>query len=153
MDLSRVLFTDVSRDVRLAWRSLTATPLVTLVAVASLALGLGANTAIFSVVDGLFLRTLPVHDPDRLVLLTDASASHVRAWSYAVWREIQSRPGLFGRSAAWSFTRFDLAAGGETQNVEGMWASGSLFDTLGLRAIAGRTLQEDDDLATQALDH
>jgi putative ABC transport system permease protein len=145
MDLSRVLFTDVSRDARLAWRSLTATPLVTLVAVASLALGLGANTAIFSVVDGLFLRTLPVRDPDRLVLLTDASASHVRAWSYAVWREIQSRPGLFGRSAAWSFTRFDLAAGGETQNVEGMWASGSLFDTLGVRAIAGRTLQEDDD--------
>src|SRR5207253_9908091 len=60
------------RDVRLACRTLAATPLATLVAVASLALGIGANTAIFSLLNSLLLRTLPVNDPSRLVLLSDA---------------------------------------------------------------------------------
>src|SRR5205809_400826 len=66
------------RDVRLACRTLAATPLATLVAVASLALGIGANTAIFSLLNSLLLRTLPVSDPARLVLVSDGSVAHVR---------------------------------------------------------------------------
>ena len=60
-------------DLRLAFRSLRATPIVTAVAILSLALGIGANTAIFSLVDSLLLRTLPVPEPNRLVLLSTAA--------------------------------------------------------------------------------
>src|SRR5262245_40100292 len=136
---------DLPRDVRHAWRTLRSTPIVTIVAVASIALGIGANTAIFSVINSLFLRALPVRDPARLVLVTDSSAGHVRAWSYAIWAQIRQRRELFERSAAWSFTGFDLASGGEAQNIDGIWASGVFFDTLGVPALLGRTLQEGDD--------
>ena len=130
-------FDGTARDVRLAWRTLFATPMVTLIAIASLALGIGANTAIFSILNSLLLRTLPVPDPSRLVLVTDGSPSHVRAWSYPIWNEIRQRPDLFERSAAWSFTQFNLAPGGETQFIEGLWASGSFFATLGAPALVG----------------
>jgi putative ABC transport system permease protein len=135
------------RDLRLAFRALRATPIVTLVTVASLALGIGANTAIFALIDGLLLRSLPVKDPSGLVLLTDTAPSHVRVWSYPVWTEIQHRPELFERSAAWSFTQFNLASRGEAALVDGIWASGSLFDTLGVQPLLGRTLSEADDRA------
>src|SRR5947208_1615317 len=100
-------------DLRLAVRSLRATPIVSIVAVLSLALGIGANTAIFSIVDGLLLRTLPVRDPARLVLITEGAMSRPRAWSYPVWKQIDQREGLFDRAAVWSFTRFNLSSGGE----------------------------------------
>jgi len=134
------------RDVILASRTLTASPIVTLVAIASLALGIGANTAIFSVVNGLLLRTLPVKDPGRLVLITDSRTDHVRAWSYPVWSEIRQRPELFERAAAWSFTRFNLSAGGETEFIDGMWASGSFFETFGVPAQLGRAFSDRDDV-------
>ena len=133
------------RDVWLACRTLRASPIVTLVAVASLALGIGANTAIFSVINSLLLRTLPVKDPARLVLITDGAATHVRAWSYPVWTEIHQRPELFESAAAWSFTRFNLSENGETQFIEGIWASGSFFETLGVPALLGRTFTDADD--------
>src|SRR6266446_2781207 len=125
-------------DLTLAFRSLRATPVVSVVAALSLALGIGANTAIFSIVDGLLLRTLPVRDPARLVLITEGAMTRPRAWSYPVWKQIDQR-NLFGRAAAWSFTRFNLSSGGETAFVDGLWASGSLFETLGVPALLGRT--------------
>src|SRR5262245_60433465 len=133
------------RDMRLACRTLAATPVTTLVAVASLALGIGANTAIFSLLDSLLLRTLPVRDPAGLVLVTDGNAAHVRAWSYPVWEEIRRHPELFERSAAWSFTPFNLAPGGETQFIDGVWASGSFFETLGATPLVGRVFTDADD--------
>ena len=133
------------QDLRLAVRALCATPIVTCVAVLSLALGIGANTAIFSLVNSLLLRTLPVNEPARLVLLTDGAATRPRAWSNSVWEEIQRRPELFERTAAWSFTRFNLSSSGETSVVDGLWASGSFFETLGVRALLGRTLSAADD--------
>jgi putative ABC transport system permease protein len=137
---------DVSRDVRAAARSLRATPIVTAVALASLALGIGANTAIFSIVNGLLLRTLPVNDPERLVLVSDTRPTGIRVWSYPVWQQIHARTDLFERSAAWSFFRFNLASGGETQFVDGMWASGSFFETLGVSPLIGRPFSDADDL-------
>ena len=65
----------------------------------SLALGIGANTAIFSLVNSLLLRTLPVRDPSRLVLLTDGVMTRPRAWSNSVWEAIRERPALFERAA------------------------------------------------------
>ena len=92
------------RDLRQAIRALRATPVVTAVAALSLALGIGANTAIFSLVNGLVLRALPVTDPERLTLVSD-TADHARAWSYPIWLQIHQRGDLFESSAAWSATR------------------------------------------------
>jgi putative ABC transport system permease protein len=133
------------RDVRLAFRTLRATPVVTAVAIVSLALGIGANTAIFSIIDSLLLRSLPVKDPARLVLVTDNAPTHVRVWSYPIWTQIHQRAELFERSAAWSFTQFNLVSGGETQFIDGLWASGSFFQTLGVPTVLGRTFSDADD--------
>jgi predicted permease len=131
------------RDVRLAVRALRATPIVTAVAILSLALGIGANTAIFSLIDSLILRTLPVKDSGRLVLVTNTIPG-VRAWSYPVWDQLRQLE-LFESSAAWSLGRFDRASRGETQFVNGLWTSGSFFETLGVSALIGRTFSHLDD--------
>jgi putative ABC transport system permease protein len=137
---------DLRRDCRLAVRTLRAGPIVTGAAVLSLALAIGANTAVFSMVNGLVLRTLPVRDPAGLVFLSDARvAPRVRVWEYSFWQQIQQRPQLFEFVAASSLTRFNLASGGESQFVEGMWATGSFFDTLGVAPVLGRTFSDVDD--------
>ena len=132
------------RDLRLSLRSLRATPTVTAVAVLSLALGIGANAAVFSIINSLLLRMLPVRDPARLVVLTD-TPTRARSWNYRIWLEIHRREQLFEDSAAWSFTRFDLSSGGQTQFVDGLWVSGSFFEALGVKAALGRTLAASDD--------
>ena len=132
-------------DLRSAIRSLGATPVVSLVAILSLALGIGANTAIFSVVDSLLLRTLPVKAPQQLVQLVDASTDPQRSWTYPIWDQIRQRPQLFANAFAWSNTRFNLAPGGQTEFVEGIWASGDMFETLGVSALLGRTFSDPDD--------
>ena len=138
------MFRGLRRDVRFSLRSLRAAPTVTAVAVLSLALGIGANAAIFSIVNSLLLRMLPVKEPARLVLITDAP-TRARSWSYPIWLEIHRRQHLFEDSAAWSFTRFDLSSGGQTQFVDGLWVSGSFFEALGVKAALGRTLAASDD--------
>jgi predicted permease len=132
-------------DLRLAVRSLRATPIVTAVAILSLALGIGANTAIFSLVNSLLLRTLPVAEPDRLVLLSNAASRNPSGWSVPVWEEIRRRPELFEKSAGWMPTRLNLASGGESQFLDGVWATGSFFQTVGVRALLGRTFSEEDE--------
>jgi predicted permease len=128
------------QDLRDAMRALRATPAITGVAVLSLALGVGANTAIFSLVDSLLLRSLPVRQPDRLVYLEDPS------YTNPIWEEIRGRQfELFEGAAAYSSQRFDLAGGGEAQFVDGLWASGGFFDVLGVPAIVGRTFTAEDD--------
>ena len=126
-------------DMRDGWRALRATPLVTTVAVLSLALGIGANTAIFSMIDSLMLKTLPVRDPGRLVLLDDGS------WTNPIWEAIRDRKDLVDGAFAWSPARFNLAAAGEAEFVDGLWASGAMFDVLGVPAVLGRTFTPADD--------
>ena len=125
------------RDLRLAVRALRATPVVTVVAILSLALGIGANTAIFSLIDSLVLRTLPVKNP-HAPRARDDTMPGVRAWNYPVWEQLRQQP-LFEDSAAWSRSLFNLASGGEARFVDGLWASGSFFETLGVSAFMGRT--------------
>jgi putative ABC transport system permease protein len=142
--------TGLGQDLRLGLRSLGATPLTTSVAILSLALAIGANTAIFSIVNSLLLRSLPVRDPARLVHVTDSvlretGETRIRAWSNPVWEQIQTRADLFEAASAWSFVRFNLAAGGESRLVDGLWADGGFFDTLGVTAILGRTFSHADD--------
>jgi putative ABC transport system permease protein len=133
-------------DIRLAVRALRATPVVSFVAILSLALGIGANTAIFSIVNTLLLRALPVKEPQRLALLTDeVSPTSAGSWTNPIWEQLRARAQLVDGALAWSTTRFNLAAGGETRFVEGVWVSGAYFQTLGVPAILGRTLTEADD--------
>jgi predicted permease len=129
-------------DLRLAVRALRSTPVVSLVAILSLALGIGANTAIFSLIDSLMLRTLPVKQPDRLAVI---QAGDSDSWTYAIWDQIRQRPQLFDGAAAWSPGRLNLASGGQTEFVDGIWASGSFFDVLGVPALLGRTFTDRDD--------
>ena len=144
------MITGIGQDIRLAFRSLRATPVVTAVAVASLALAIGANTAVFSILNSLLLRTLPIRQPERLVhvtdsVVTDTGATRIRAWSYPFWEQIRQRPELFERSTAWSFIRFNLASGGETQFVDGLWADGGFFESLAVPVLLGRAFSEQDD--------
>jgi putative ABC transport system permease protein len=133
-------------DFKLAFRSLRATPVVSAVAALSLALGIGANTAIFSLVNSLLLRALPVREPAQLALVTDEEERGITSWTNPIWEQIRDRRELFDAAFAWSTTRFNLASGGETQFVDGIWASGRLFDTLGVPAMLGRTFTEADDV-------
>src|SRR5689334_18513554 len=93
--------TPVMRDLLYATRGLLATPLVSLVAVLSLALGIGANTAIFSLLDGLVLRPLPVRDPDRLALLLSSETDVATSWTYPIWEQLRDRRDIAAGAAAW----------------------------------------------------
>jgi predicted permease len=129
-------------DIRDAVRALKATPVVTGVAILSLALGIGANTAIFSILDSLVLRALPVREPGRLALLSQDGS---RSWTYAIWDQLREHEHRFdGALAAWS-TRFNLSQAGPTELVDGLWVSGSYFDVLGVPAILGRAFTRDDE--------
>jgi putative ABC transport system permease protein len=142
------------QDLRLAVRALRTTPIVTAVAILSLALGIGANTAIFSLVNSLLLRTLPIVEPQRLVAISSGTAisqGNTPAWTYAVWDQIRQRTQMFDGALAWSqglgsTTRFNLAQGGETEPVEGLFANGDFFTTLGVTALLGRTFTAADDV-------
>ncbi|HMC78562.1 MAG TPA: ABC transporter permease [Vicinamibacterales bacterium] len=128
-------------DWRDAWRSLRAAPMVTAFAVVSLALGIGGVTALFSILNSLALKPLPVRDPSRLVLLDDDS------WTNPIWEAVRERRRLFAEDAfAWATPRFNLSSTSATDMVEGIWASGGMFDVLGVRAAVGRTFTEADDV-------
>ena len=134
------------QDIRLAFRSLRAAPVVTAVAVLSLALGIGANTAIFSIVDSLLLRSLPVREPARLVLVAQAGERAMSTWTNPIWEQIRDREStIFAGATAWGDVRFDLAQGGQAAYVNGLWTSGGFFDVLGVPAILGRTFTRADD--------
>ena len=132
-------------DVRDAVRALRAAPVVTAVAVLSLAFGTGANAAIFSIVDSLMLRSLPVHEPDRLALLVTDPSARMTAWTNPQWEQIRGRPALVAGALAWSTDRFNPSRGGETEFVNAIWTSGSFFDVLGVPPFLGRTFTPEDD--------
>jgi putative ABC transport system permease protein len=131
---------DAMTDVRYGLRMLSHNRMFTLVAVLSLALGIGANTAIFSLVNGMLLRALPVRDPDALVLLSHGS------WTNPIWEQIRGRQrDLFAGAAAWAEESLDLASGGQAEPVNGLLVSGRFFDVLGVPAILGRPLSDVND--------
>lgn len=140
------LFDNLAHDVRFAIRLLAKERRFTLTAVLALALGIGANTAIFSLVDSLVLRPLPVKDPGQLAIVADSHDTSRKAQSYAVWQALWSRRALFGGVLAWTHARFNLAQGGETELVDGLCASANTFEMLGVPALLGRTFTEQDDV-------
>ena len=131
---------ELTADLRYGLRQIARNPGFAATAVLTLALGIGANTALFSIFNSLILRPLPVRDPDRLAFLTDGS------WSYPIWNEIRTREAeLFDGTFAWSNQRFDLSAGGQTEPVDGAYVSGRFFDVLGVTASRGRLFTPADD--------
>jgi putative ABC transport system permease protein len=139
----------LAADVRCAWRSWRAAPAVTAVAVLSLALGIGANAAIFSVITEVMLRSLPVSDPERLVMLTRGEAGARRSTTFtpAMWDELRRHATLFGDLFAYGSTSVDLSQGGEARRVGAGFVTGTFFRALGVRSAAGRLLAPEDDLA------
>jgi len=140
---------EIAADLRYGWRICAKDRVTTAVAVVSLALAIGANTAIFSLLNSLVLRSLPVREPQRLVTVSlsgTGNTTTIGNFPYRIWDEIRRRRELFDGALAWSPTRFDLSAGGETQYVEGLWASGSYFEVLGVPTIVGRPFTTDDDV-------
>ena len=130
----------MQQDVRAAVRGLRKSPGFAVVAIGTLALGIGANTALFSIFSSLILRPLPVRDPGSLALLTNGS------WSYPIWKEIRARETeLFDGAFAWSGDSFDLSPSGQSDLVDGAYVSGRLFDVLGVTAIRGRMITPADD--------
>ena len=140
------------KDLQLAVRSLRATPIVSGVAILSLALGIGASTAVFSVTNSLLLQKLPVRDPSALVLVTDATVPGVRAYALGVWESFRRFVDAFDGTLAWSSTDFSLVPRGEAQIVSGAWVSGSYFETLGVSPLLGRMLAETDDRPNGGID-
>jgi predicted permease len=131
------MFTTDWRD---GWRSLSATPLVTAIAVLSLALGIGANTALFSILNTLIFKPLPVREPDRLVAIEHDS------WTNPIWEALRDRHSEFaGDAVAWGGTRLDFGSGADVQAVSGLYVSGGFFAGLGIGAARGRTIVDRDD--------
>jgi putative ABC transport system permease protein len=128
-------------DVRYGLRVLRRSPVFTAVVLVSLALGIGANTAIFTLIDSLILRSLPVRDPGRLVRLEGGS------WTNPIWEQVRARQhDLFDGAAAFCGSRLDMASGGEADFAQGLWVSGGFFDVLGVRPVLGRVLSPADDV-------
>ena len=142
--------------IRFAFRTLLKTPFVTIVAIVSLALGIGANSAIFSIFNQLLLRPLPVADPGRLVNLSapgpkPGSQSCNQAgecdvvFSYRMFRDLEQQQTAFTGLVAHRAFGANLAYKGETMSTEGMLVSGSYFPTLGVVPAIGRLLDGNDD--------
>lgn len=137
-------------DVRYALRSLRASPGFAAVAILSLGLAIGANTAIFSLIDAVMLRSLPVSRPEELVRVTTPARSGSLGegadnFTNPLWEAIRDQEDVFAGAFATVDERFDLARGGESRPASGAWVSGGYFSTLGVRPAAGRLLAPADD--------
>jgi putative ABC transport system permease protein len=130
-------------DLRHSLRVLGKAPAFTAIAILSLALGIGANTAIFSIVYAVMLKTLPVDEPQRLAQFSIGKDQ--TSISNPIWEALRDRQQVFDGVFAYGTARFDLSSGGEKQPVNGLYVSGDFFKTLGVPAFAGRTLTPDDD--------
>src|SRR5882762_7382540 len=141
------------QDLRLALRTLRATPIVTSVAVLSLALGIGANTAIFSLVNSLLLRTLPVADPQRLVSVSTGPEKTQQIFSYSTLDQIRQHGQSFDGALAWSLTEpLPLTFGAQSWTIESQFVSGDFFATLGVAPLFGRMIMPSDDVRGGGVD-
>src|SRR5712672_4174955 len=141
------------RDLRHALRFLRLSPGFTFVAVLTLALGIGANTAIFQLIDSIRLRTIPVKNPGELGTARIADvhwgsgqfSSKYSQLSFPMWEEIRKRQEAFSEMAVWSNEQYNLATGGEVRFANGLRVSGDFFRVLGVQAALGRLLGPEDD--------
>ena len=131
------------QDLRYILRTFLDTPGFTAVVVLSLALGIGANTAIFSMLNAVILRSLPVEDPGRLVKI--AIGEGVDELTNPIWEQVRDHQQAFSGALAYARSRYDLSAGGEKHLCRGIMVSGDFFRVLGVPAARGRLFTADDD--------
>lgn len=136
-------------DIHYGLRMLRKTPGFTTIAILTLALGIGANTAIFGLVNAVMLRLLPVEKPEELqqVWKRDARRGGETSDSFTnpLWEQLRDRQDVFSSIFAWGEDKFDLARGGAVHYAQGIWVSGDFFKTLGLRPTTGRLILASDD--------
>src|SRR5580700_11961124 len=133
-------------DLRYGVRALRRNPTFAATGVLSLALGIGANAALFQLVDALLLRSLPVSKPEALVSIGWKGDPNRKGyfWSgandftYPLWEQIRANHAPFSGVLAWADTRFNLATSGDTRPAVGIYVSGSYFRVLGVPAAIGR---------------
>ena len=152
IDKRERMLAGVGNDLRQALRLLRFNPGFAAVAILSLALGIGANTAIFELIDAVLMRTLPVPMPQHLADIQETHEGRIgstvarqKAFSFAIWHQLQQQQKAFSSIAAWSTERFDLGQGGEARYAEGMWVSGSFFQVLQVQPMLGRLIAPSDD--------
>jgi putative ABC transport system permease protein len=137
----------VIRDIRFAIRSATRNPALTAVIVISLALGIGANTTIFTLINAVFLRPLPVNDPARLaqVFTVMPKSTAYQSVSLANYRDFRDNVSEFSGLAAYQGIGANMTGGTEPVSLGGQLVTGNYFDVLGVGAAHGRTFTPDED--------
>jgi predicted permease len=149
------LIDSLLQDFRYVARALVKTPAFTFIVMLTLALGIGANAAIFQLINAVRLRTLPVRDPNTLgIVHFDLRRDHWAVgsfngiyfnFSYPLWQELRQRQKAFSEIAAWGAERLNLANGGEVDYTSANWVSGEFFATLGVQPFLGRLISSTDD--------
>jgi predicted permease len=145
----------LAQDLRMAFRSLTKAPVLTGVAVLSLALGIGANTAIFTLFDQVLLRLLPVEDPRSLVMVAtrgshSGSNRGANAISYPMFKDYREKNQVFEGVLCRRGETVNAGFRGQTERAEAELASGNYFQVLGVEPALGRVLQPEDERAPGA---
>jgi len=140
------------QDLRYALRKLRLDPVFAIVCVLSLALGIGANTAIFQLIDAVRMRTLPVPHPEQLAVIrpTDLGTIGRSTGRYAfltdpIWEQIRTQQRGFSGVFAFGNQSFNLATRGQVRYAQGLWVSGEFFDVLGIQPVLGRFFHASDD--------
>jgi predicted permease len=168
-------FESLAQDTRYAWRMLRKSPAFTIIAVVTLALGIGANTAIFSLIDAVVFRSLPIADPRSLMVFQweshkgpgnmsyrnfgecdenedgthDGTSAHGCSLSLPFFKQVQAQAGLFSHVAAYTtIGQLDMSGNGTARMVKGEFVTGDYFQTLGVRAHLGRLINAGDDDAS-----
>src|SRR5580658_4032439 len=135
----------LSKDLRYAVRMLAKSPGFTLTALLTLALGIGANTAIFSVANALLLRPLPYLDADDLVIVTNARGPNRRPFSYLRAEFLQKNSRSFSGFAPFMSGNFNMTGRGEPEQLPAVRVGWNFFDVLGVHPALGRASSQEDD--------
>src|ERR1041384_7003895 len=130
------------KDLRYAFRSLVKRPGFTIVAILTLAMGIGINTTVFSLANSVFLRQLPVASPQNLVWIFSDRDNRT---SYPEYLEYQQQTEFFDVVVAYGGVGLNLGSDGQSARVEGAFVSGNYFDVLGVKPELGRTFLPDED--------
>ncbi|HEX5424190.1 MAG TPA: ABC transporter permease [Candidatus Acidoferrales bacterium] len=144
---------ELMQDIRYGLRLLGKSPGFAVIAILTLALGIGANAAIFQLIDAVRLRTLPVQNPNQLAIV-HIDKKHwgsgnfngpYAEFTFPLWEQVKQRQEAFSSIAAWGSDSENLAKGGEIDNANTIWVSGEFFQVVGVQPFLGRLIGPSDD--------
>ena len=140
-------FEQTWQDIRFGLRMLRKSPGFTATAILTLALGIGANTAIFSVMDTVILQSLPIRNPNELVVISSVTprTGQSDSFSYPMYQDIRDKNDAFDGVLAVGGVQMNVSYAGESEHVRGRLVSGNYFDVLGVHPWTGRLFTQDDD--------